>query len=76
MSVIESDDVINDYQLLVGQNIMVSDGQQVKGGEILTDGPINPHELLDCFFNDLKGQKPLDRCRSRIYIKVTKKYGW
>ena len=28
---------------------MVSDGQQVKGGEILTDGPINPHELLDCF---------------------------
>ena len=56
LSVIESDDVINEYQLLVGQNIMVSDGQQVEGGEVLTDGPINPHELLDCFFNDLKGQ--------------------
>ena len=38
---------------------MVSDGHQVKGGEILTDGPINPHELLDCYFSDLKDQKPL-----------------
>ena len=36
---------------------MVSDGQQVSGGEILTDGPINPHELLDCYFSDLKDQK-------------------
>ena len=59
LSVIEKDDVINDYQVLVGKNIMVSDGQQVQGGEILTDGPINPHELLDCFFADLKDQKPL-----------------
>ena len=24
---------------------MVSDGQQVNAGELLTDGPINPHEL-------------------------------
>ena len=27
--------------------------------QALTDGPINPHELLDCYFNDLKDQKPL-----------------
>ncbi len=59
LSVIEKDDSINEYQLLIGKNIMVSDGQQVKGGEILTDGPINPHELLDCFFTDLRDQKPL-----------------
>ena len=59
LSVIEKDDVINEYQILLGKNIMVSDGQQVSGGEILTDGPINPHELLDCFFLDLKDQKPL-----------------
>ena len=46
---------------------MVSDGQQVKGGESLTDGPINPHELLDCYFNDLKDQKPLiDAARESI----------
>ena len=50
LSVIEKDDVINEYQILLGKNIMVSDGQQVTGGELLTDGPINPHELLDCLF--------------------------
>ena len=46
---------------------MVSDGQQVQGGETLTDGPINSHELLDCYFNDLKDQKPLiDAARESI----------
>ena len=46
---------------------MVSDGQQVTGGESLTDGPISPHELLDCYFNDLKDQKPLiDAARESI----------
>ncbi len=67
LSVIEKDDFINEYQLLIGKNIMVSDGQQVTGGESLTDGPINPHELLDCYFNDLKDQKPLiDAARESI----------
>jgi len=67
LSVIEKDDFINEYQLLIGKNIMVSDGQQVKGGESLTDGPINPLELLDCYFNDLKDQKPLlDAARESI----------
>ena len=59
LSVIERDDVINEYQILLGKNIMVSDGQQVSAGELLTDGPINPHELLECFFADLQDQKPL-----------------
>ncbi len=67
LSVIEKDDLVNEYQLLIGKNIMVSDGQQVTGGEILTDGPINPHELLDCYFSDLKDQKPLiDAARESI----------
>jgi len=67
LSVIEKDDSVNEYQLLLGKNIMVSDGQQVKGGEILTDGPINPHELLDCYFSDLMDQKPLiDAARESI----------
>ncbi len=67
LSILEKDDVINEYQILVGKNIMVSDGQEVKGGEVLTDGPINPHELLDCYFTDLKDQKPLlDSARESI----------
>ena len=39
---------------LLGRNVTVSDGQQVTAGELLTDGPINPHELLECFFEDLR----------------------
>ncbi len=58
VSVIETDDVITEYPILLGRNVMVSDGQQVSAGEMLTDGPINPHELLDCFFEDLRSRKP------------------
>ena len=58
---IERDDVINEYQILLGKNIMVSDGQQVSAGELLTDGPINPHELLECFFVCLLYTSPSPR---------------
>jgi len=58
VSVIETDDAITDYPILLGRNVMVSDGQQVSAGELLTDGPINPHELLECFFEDLRLRKP------------------
>ncbi|MBM5816247.1 MAG: DNA-directed RNA polymerase subunit beta' [Cyanobacteria bacterium K_Offshore_surface_m2_239] len=58
VSVIEADDVITDYPILLGRTVMVSDGQQVRAGELLTDGPINPHELLECFFEDLRSVKP------------------
>ncbi|MFN9622254.1 MAG: DNA-directed RNA polymerase subunit beta' [Cyanobacteriota bacterium] len=58
VSVMESDDVVTDYPILLGRTVMVSDGQQVGAGELLTDGPINPHELLECFFEDLRSVKP------------------
>ena len=58
VSVIETDDAITDYPILLGRNVMVSDGQQVSAGELLTDGPINPHELLECLFEDLRLRKP------------------
>ncbi|MFO7628867.1 MAG: DNA-directed RNA polymerase subunit beta' [Prochlorococcaceae cyanobacterium] len=58
VSVIESDDALSDYPILLGRNVMVSDGQQVHAGEQLTDGPINPHELLECYFEDLRSRKP------------------
>ena len=73
LTVIERDDSINEYQLLVGQNIMVSDGQQVTGGELLTDGPINPHDLLDCLFTDLKDQKPLMEAAQESVSKLQRK---
>jgi DNA-directed RNA polymerase subunit beta' len=58
VSVIEHDDALTEYPILLGRNVMVSDGQQVSAGESLTDGPINPHELLECFFEDLRSRKP------------------
>ena len=73
LSVIERDDSINEYQLLIGQNIMVSDGQQVTGGELLTDGPINPHDLLDCLFTDIKDQKPLLEAAQESISKLQRK---
>ena len=59
VTVIEADDAIGEYPILLGRNVMVSDGQQVTAGELLTDGPINPHELLESFFEDLRSRKPL-----------------
>ncbi len=59
VTVIEGDDSITEYPILLGRNVMVSNSQQVAAGELLTDGPINPHELLDCFFSDLRDRKPL-----------------
>ena len=59
VSIIEDNDVITEYPILLGRNVMVRNSQQVVAGEFLTDGPVNPHELLECFFTDLRDKKPL-----------------
>lgn len=51
VKVIESDGVTTEYQLLPGQNVLVIDGQEVNAGEPLTDGPANPHEILEIFYS-------------------------
>jgi DNA-directed RNA polymerase subunit beta' len=51
IKVIESDGTIADYPVGPGQNAMVTDGQQVRASEALTDGPANPHEILEIYFN-------------------------
>ncbi|MEM9246144.1 MAG: hypothetical protein AAGA67_10455, partial [Cyanobacteria bacterium P01_F01_bin.153] len=33
------------------QSVMISDGHTVSAAEALTDGPSNPHEILDVFYN-------------------------
>jgi len=50
VSLVENDGTITPYEIGVGQSLLVSDGQQVKGGEPLTDGPRDPHEILDIYF--------------------------
>ena len=59
VSIIEDNDAISEYPILLGRNVMVRNSQQVVAGEFLTDGPVNPHELLECFFTDLRDKKPL-----------------
>lgn len=50
IKIIESDGVITDYPIGPGQNALVIDGQEVGVAEPLTDGPANPHEILEVFF--------------------------
>lgn len=58
LAVVEDDGRIEQYPLLPGQNPIVSDGQRVATAEALTDGPANPHEILEVYFDVLKEQRP------------------
>jgi DNA-directed RNA polymerase subunit beta' len=50
LKVVEADGAITDYPLLLGQNLIVVDGQPVNVGESLTDGPANPHDILESYY--------------------------
>jgi DNA-directed RNA polymerase subunit beta' len=50
IKVLEGDGTITDYPIGPGQNPILSDGQTVLTGEPLTDGPINPHDILEIHF--------------------------
>lgn len=54
IKIIESDGVISDYPIGPGQSVLISDGQEVEVATPLTDGPANPHELLEIFFDYYK----------------------
>lgn len=58
--VIEDSGSIIEYPIGPGQNPVVSDGTSVEVGRPLTDGPANPHEILDIFFtyNQSQGTYP------------------
>ncbi|MGC9504094.1 DNA-directed RNA polymerase subunit beta' [Baaleninema sp.] len=51
--VVEEDGTISEYKPSPGQNAIVVDGQQVDVAEPLTDGPANPHEILESWFDYL-----------------------
>jgi DNA-directed RNA polymerase subunit beta' len=50
VKIIEDSGVVADYPISPGQNVMVTDGQRVDVAQPLTDGPANPHEILETFF--------------------------
>ncbi len=51
IKILEAGGTVTDYALGPGQNMVVSDGQMVSTGQPITDGPSNPHEILEVFFN-------------------------
>lgn len=56
VKIIEEDGVVTEYPLTPGQTVLVVDGQQVSAAEPLTDGPANPHQILEVFFNYYQSQ--------------------
>jgi DNA-directed RNA polymerase subunit beta' len=54
IKVIDRSGAVEEYNLGPGQNLLVSDGNEVKAGHELTDGQQNPHEILDVFFNHFR----------------------
>jgi len=57
IKVIEDDGTISDYPVSPGQNALVTDGQRVDVAEPLTDGPANPHEILETFYEHYRDEK-------------------
>ena len=51
IKIAEDDGTVSEYPVLPGHNAIVTDGQRVGPAEPLTDGPANPHEILEIFFN-------------------------
>ncbi|MCD8487607.1 MAG: DNA-directed RNA polymerase subunit beta' [Desertifilum sp.] len=50
VKVMEEDGTLTDYPLTPGQNAILLDGSQVAAAQPLSDGPANPHQILEVFF--------------------------
>ena len=51
VTVVEDDGTVSEYSLGPGQNPIASDGERVNAATPLSDGPANPHQILEVFFN-------------------------
>ncbi|MBO3461147.1 DNA-directed RNA polymerase subunit beta'' [Aetokthonos hydrillicola Thurmond2011] len=69
VKILESNGVVTDYQIGPGQNLIVPDGAQIQAGQMITDGPSNPHEILELFFN-LGSEDGVYACASHALQKV------
>nr|WP_277881757.1 DNA-directed RNA polymerase subunit beta'' [Dolichospermum sp. FACHB-1091] len=69
IKIMEANGTVTDYPLGPGQNLIVPDGVQVVAGQPLTDGPSNPHEILELFFS-LGSEDGVYACASLALQKV------
>jgi DNA-directed RNA polymerase subunit beta' len=51
VKVVDDEGLVTEYPVGPGQSIIVIDGEQVEAGQRLSDGPVNPHDLLEILFN-------------------------
>ncbi len=72
VKVVEDDGTVRDYPISPGQNPIVSDDQAVEAGEPLTDGPINPHDILDIYFRFYRESKGCYEAALISFQKVQK----
>ncbi len=69
IKILEANGVVTDYTIGPGQNLIIPDGAQIQAGQVLTDGPSNPHEILEIFFN-LGSEDGVYACASHALQKV------
>jgi DNA-directed RNA polymerase subunit beta' len=50
LKVVDDEGLVSEYPFGPGQNVIVVDGDRVVAGERLSDGPVNPHDLLEILF--------------------------
>jgi len=72
IKVVEDDGTISDYPVAPNQNSVISDGQRVDVGDMLTDGIANPHEILEVFFSYYLEEKG---CKIHLYMHFSFKIG-
>lgn len=66
IKVIEEDGTIQEYPVLPGQNPLVVDGQKVNLADPLTDGPVDPHDILSIYFEYYKPQGLLKAAQTSL----------
>jgi len=69
IKIVEANGTVTDYPLGPGQNLIVPDGAQIVAGQPMTDGPSNPHEILEIFFS-LGSEDGVYACASHALQKV------
>jgi DNA-directed RNA polymerase subunit beta' len=69
IKIVEANGTVTDYPLGPGQNLIVPDGSHIVAGQPLTDGPSNPHEILEIFFS-LGSEDGIYACASHALQKV------
>jgi DNA-directed RNA polymerase subunit beta' len=75
VKVVEPDGTVTDYTLMPGQStqLLVSDGQPIEVGAAITDGPANPHDLLEVHY-DYHRQELGDDEAAKIALREVQRF--